>query len=204
MIIGQALLAISSDSSVFSTLTDGHDKNFTPFNLALISRAMYGLGNDWYGVTQSTLISNNFNEKEFSLAMGISIGNIRLGSDINDFVSLWVSNQYGFTIALWFGFLINSICTLFGITYIILHHKFDKKWRSEVMRNNLLATPSDSYSSNILVNDDSDASNSGNIESNGDKQNKESQTVRYEYTKNLYFGCIRICDICILEFVCFF
>lgn len=71
-------------------------------------RTVFGFGGESLSVAQSAMIAQWFAGKELALALGMNLALARVGSVINDVVSVQVATSYPVYYALWVGF---GVCT---------------------------------------------------------------------------------------------
>eukprot|EP01084_Bolivina_argentea_P035628 66062_1 len=100
--------------------------NFT-YPLMLIGRCISGVGGASVPVAKSKLLSIYFLGNEISFAMGVTLSIGRIGSSLNDYLTLKIYNYFNnIFYALFFGFMILCICIIFVIIMIILENRKQK------------------------------------------------------------------------------
>lgn len=85
--------------------------------LALIGRAIFGLGGETINTTQSTILIHWFPVSQISLVFGVSLSFARLSSVLNDILSPKIATSSDISTSLWVGF---TFCAFSFITTLIL------------------------------------------------------------------------------------
>lgn len=97
------------------------------FPIALLGRGIFGCGAESLGVTQSTIVSKWFSEKDLAMALSMNISISRSASVLNYTLEPYLLSLSGNTIlGLWVGFLI-CVCSLFcGLGIIVFDKRRDR------------------------------------------------------------------------------
>jgi MFS family permease len=78
----------------------------------LTGRTVFGLGGESLSVTMSALVARWFSGRELALALGTNLAVARLGSVVNDIVSLALAQKYGVAWAGWAGLMFCALSFL--------------------------------------------------------------------------------------------
>lgn len=68
----------------------------TAWNVMFLGRAIFGMGGESLSVAQSAIIAKWFSGKELALALGLNLALARVGSVVNDAISIqvWGESQH--------------------------------------------------------------------------------------------------------------
>ena len=111
-VLGQGVFTISG------YMTESLSLNDSSFTVAIIGRAIYGLGGEYLGIVLSTIISNWFEGKELSLALGTILSVSWLGNTLTYYAipSLVAQTSFGFSLTI--GTIICLLSLMFGLFLI--------------------------------------------------------------------------------------
>lgn len=104
------------------------------FDLLVLGRCIYGIGDESLNVAQSTIVTMWFKGKELTTALGISLCVCRLGSSLNSYLSPLLYSQFGdiaHVSMVGLAFLMLSLAC--GIGLIIMDSKY---FKNEKVENN--------------------------------------------------------------------
>jgi MFS family permease len=88
------------------------------WGVMLTGRTVFGLGGESLSVTMSALVARWFSGRELALALGTNLAVARLGSVVNDVVSLQLAERYGVAWAGWVGLM---FCALSFVCAVSVH-----------------------------------------------------------------------------------
>eukprot|EP00823_Brevimastigomonas_motovehiculus_P000707 TRINITY_DN108_c0_g1_i2.p1 TRINITY_DN108_c0_g1~~TRINITY_DN108_c0_g1_i2.p1 ORF type:complete len:511 (+),score=140.07 TRINITY_DN108_c0_g1_i2:24-1556(+) len=101
------------------------------YYLALVGRAIFGIGGESITVAQSANLAGWFKDKEMAMAMGLDLSISKLGSVINDWVSPAIMKGYSLQYALWFGFIVCCLAILATVILVLLNKYAESKAKQE-------------------------------------------------------------------------
>lgn len=100
-----------------------------------VGRTIFGFGGESLSVAQSALIASWFAGKELAFALGLNLALARLGSVINDLVSVAVANNDSVAAAFWVGAMVCGVSLAAGLaTYLLDERSEDRLRRNRGLR----------------------------------------------------------------------
>lgn len=90
------------------------------WNIMLFARFLFGVGNESFIIANSTLLTHWFCGNELALAFGINTTTARLGSVINNILSIYLVQNTSLVFSFWFGTLLVVACLLIVIGTVVL------------------------------------------------------------------------------------
>ena len=119
-IIGQAIFTISG------YLADSYSFNNGSFSIAIIGRMIFGLGGEYLGIWQSTIICKWFNGKELSFALGVVLSVSWFGNTLTNYFipTLAADISLGFSLAA--GLMICLLSFIFALLLILFDKNADE------------------------------------------------------------------------------
>jgi MFS family permease len=93
-------------------------------------RTIFGFGGESLSVAQSALIASWFAGKELAFALGLNLALARLGSVINDLVSVAVANNDSVAAAFWVGAIVCGVSLAAGLATYLLDERSEDRLRA--------------------------------------------------------------------------
>ena len=94
-----------------------------------MGRTIFGFGGESLSVAQSALIASWFAGKELAFALGLNLALARLGSVVNDQVSIAIANNYPVAYAFWVGALVCAGSLAAGLATYLLDERSEDALR---------------------------------------------------------------------------
>eukprot|EP01084_Bolivina_argentea_P009982 18627_1 len=110
-------LSLTTIGQLIFSLSLLHNNKLS-YPLMLIGRCISGIGGESVPVAKSSLLSTYFIENHITFAMGITLSMGRIGSSLNDYLTLKLYNYFNLFYCIFFGFIILSICVIFTVIMI--------------------------------------------------------------------------------------
>ena len=95
-----------------------------------VGRTIFGFGGESLSVAQSALIASWFAGKELAFALGLNLALARLGSVINDLVSVAVANNESVAAAFWVGAIVCGLSLAAGLATYLLDERSEDRLRA--------------------------------------------------------------------------
>jgi MFS family permease len=97
-----------------------------------MGRIVFGFGGESLSVAQSAMLAQWFAGKELAFALGINLALARVGSVVNDAVSVQIATQSPVENALWVGFGVCLLSTLTGLASFYVDRTAEDKLRANL------------------------------------------------------------------------
>ncbi len=95
-------------------------------------RTIFGFGGESLSVAQSAMIAQWFAGRELAFGQAANLAIARIGSVINDSVSVQIASHFPVYWALWAGFIVCVLSTLSGLATYFLDEKSEERLRSNL------------------------------------------------------------------------
>lgn len=104
----------------------------TAWPVMWLGRIIFGFGGESLSVAQSAMLAQWFAGKELAFALGVNLALARVGSVVNDAVSVQIATHFPVQMALWAGFGMCLLSTCTGLASFYLDRSCEDRLRSNL------------------------------------------------------------------------
>ena len=127
--LGQAIFAIGLTLPFIMNIPTSSN---IPWYVMWVGRTVFGFGGESLSVAQSAMISSWFSGRELAFGQAANLAIARIGSVINDTVSVQIATNFPIYWALWAGFILCIISSMTGIATYYVDEKSEDRLRANL------------------------------------------------------------------------